>query len=389
MYNKKLFITFFDYFCRIKNKTKKDMVNIYELALTKIYGIGVKSALEILKNIGSAQALFNENEKALRTIFKTRERTINDILNKTMFNQCEQEIEFMNKYHINSYFINNKDYPKRLKNIDDPPICLFVQGKGNLERERVVAIVGSRNASDYGRIMTENIVQELKKLNCIVISGLAYGIDSISHRSCLAKHIPTFCVLGHGLDMIYPKEHFSLAQDMIEEGGLITEYFTKTKPSPYNFPKRNRIIAGLSDLVIVVEAAKTGGALVTARLANDYNREVLAVPGRYGDKYSEGCNFLIESNRASIVSDMYSISRVMNWEEVPQTIELFKDEYKGKDLKGNEKKVYEIIKARKEINIDDIAIESSLALNDLSSVLLNLELNDYIASKPGKIYKII
>jgi DNA processing protein len=366
------------------------MVNIYELALTKTYGIGVKSALEILKNLGSAEALFNENEKSLRTIFKTRERTINEILHKTMFEQCEKELEFINKYNIRSYFINGNDYPRRLKNIDDPPICLFVQGSGDLEKERVVAIVGSRNATDYGHLMTENIVQEIKKLNCTVISGLAYGIDSISHRSCIEKHIPTFGVLGHGLDMIYPKEHFDLAQKMKEEGGLVTEYFTKTEPSAFNFPHRNRIIAGLSDLIIVVEAAKTGGALVTTRLANDYNREVLAVPGRYGDKYSEGCNFLIESNRAAIMADTHSISRIMNWEEVPETIELFKKEdNKGKNLKGNEKKVYEIIKARKEINIDDISIASSLALNELSSTLLSLELSDYIVSKPGKIYKVI
>lgn len=371
------------------------MVTIYELALARTPGIGPRIAIELLKHLGSAEALFKLNRQDLQTIFKAKNRTIDSIVNKSMFATCEQELNFIAKYNLRSYFITNDSYPHRLQNIPDAPICLFVDGKGDLEKRHVVSIVGSRKATDYGRMMTEEIIQELRHFNDITtVSGLAYGIDSMAHRQSLANDIPTFGVLGHGLDMIYPKEHYNLSQQMKEKGGLVTEYFSHTPISPYNFPQRNRIIAGLSDLVIVIEAAKTGGALITARLANDYNRDVIAVPGRYNDKYSEGCNFLIESNRAHILSSSKSIAKLMMWEEVPQqinhlvqTIVENKQDSKADRLQGKQKTIYSTLKQKGELDIDTLAIETDISVYELSALLLELELEDYVVSKPGKIYK--
>lgn len=376
------------------------MVNIYQLALCKINGVGLAIAHKIIDTLGSAEALFNESPENLKLIFGSRDNIIRQIINKEMFSRCEKELEFINKYNIRSYFITDDDYPKRLKQIPDSPICLFVQGNGDFEAKRVVAVVGTRNATDYGRFITENIVAHLQELGCIVISGLAYGIDSYAHSACLKRNMTTFGIMGTGMDTVYPKAHFDLAQRMKENGGLITEYFTKTEPSAYNFPARNRIIAALSDLVIVVEAAKKGGALLTARLANDYNREVIAVPGRYGDKYSFGCNFLIESNRAHILSNYSSIDKIMGWEpevknESQTATTLFQNTAsqepidKGQSLKGKEKLVYYTIKENTKMDIDSLIIKTKLNFSELSGILLNLELEDYIIVKPGKIYQVI
>ncbi len=367
------------------------MVDIYQLSLSKTYGIGPRTAKVLMEHLDSAKDLFEMSEKDLRAIFKTREQTIQDILSRKMFNTCEKELEFLNKYNINSFFFTDEDYPIRLKQIPDCPICLFVQGdKQTLEYPRIVAVVGSRKCSDYGKEVVSGVVEELKELGAVVISGLAYGIDAMAHSYCLNLNIPTFAVMGTGLDYIYPRENFEIAKRLIESnGGLITEYFTNTPPIAPNFPARNRIIAGLSDMVIVVEASKTGGALLTARLANDYNREVLAVPGRINDKNSEGCNFLISSQRATIYSAKESIEKIMSWNKHKTTHSLFEqdDTDKGTNLLGIDKKIYYTLKQEGEMDVDTLLIKTGLTSNELSSSLLNLELCDVVLSKPGKIYK--
>lgn len=367
------------------------MVDIYQLALTKINGVGVAIARKIIETFSSAEAFFKESPSNLKIIFGSRDRIIRQIVNKEMFGRCEQELEFIQKYNIHSYFFTDEDYPMRLKQIPDAPICLFMQGSGNIDAQRVVAVVGTRKATDYGRFITENIISHLQDLGATVVSGLAYGIDSYAHTSCLNRNMPTFGIMGTGLDDVYPKEHFDLAQRMKEQGGLITEYFTKTPPSAYNFPARNRIIAGLCDLVIVVEAAKKGGALLTARLANDYNREVIAVPGRYADEYSLGCNFLIENNRAHILSDFNSIDKLMNWNPIGnnQSKPLLNNTAndKGSRLQGNEKLVYHTIKQEPQMDMDTLLIKTKLNYSELSAILLNLELLNCIIAKPGKVYK--
>lgn len=367
------------------------MVDIYQLALSKTYGIGPQSAKTLMENLGSAKALFELKENDLRDIFKTREQTIQEILSRKMFDMCEKELEFLDKYHINSFFFTDEKYPMRLKQIPDMPICLFIQGDYEiLEYPRIVAVVGSRKCTDYGKGVVGEVIEELKDLGAVVISGLAYGIDATAHSCCLNLNVPTFAVMGTGLDNIYPPENLEIAKRMIDStGGLITEYFTHTRPVPHNFPARNRIIAGLSDAVVVVEATKTGGALLTAHLANDYNREVLAVPGRVNDKNSEGCNFLISSQRATIYSNKESIERVMSWNKHQTIHSLFSQEEtdKGENLTGLDKKIYYTLKQEGEMDVDTLLVKMGVSSNELSASLLNLELCDIILSKPGKIYK--
>ncbi|MBR1769003.1 MAG: DNA-processing protein DprA [Bacteroidales bacterium] len=372
------------------------MINIYELAFSKIYGIGPKTALNVLNYVGSPENLFSLDRKELQHIFKTRERTINDIINKTMFARCEKELQFIEKFNLRAYFVTNNAYPRRLKNIPDAPLCLFIDGRGDLESKRIVSIVGSRRATDYGIWATERIVETLKQYDVVTVSGLAYGIDSASHRASLKYDIPTFAVLGHGLDMVYPREHYSLAQQLKERGGLVSEFFTQTAVSPHTFPMRNRIIAGLSDLVIVVESAKKGGSLITARLANDYNRDVMAVPGRITDKFSEGCNFLIESSRAHILSSPSSISRLMGWQKEEKDVFKPLNENPVPEVNSREstlgKKqslIYSVLSKRGETDIDTLSVETGISISELSAFLLELELEDFVVAKPGKVYKAI
>src|SRR5690554_889327 len=370
------------------------MSNIYNLAFANINGVGPVIAKAIMEVFPSTEALFSENRKALEAVFGKREKIINDILNKTMFAKCEKELEFIEKYNIKLYFFKDKDYPYKLLQIPDLPICLFYQGNMDLNMDRMVAVVGTRNSTEYGREVTGEIISELRAYNVGVVSGLAYGIDSIAHQKSLEEGIPTFGVLGHGLDIIYPNQNFDLSQSMLNNGGLITEYMTQTRPIPQDFPKRNRIIAGLCDAVICVEAAKKGGALLTADLANQYNREVFAVPGRLKDTYSEGCNYLIQTQRANILHRFSDIPTIMNWEPGTQ-LELFKETRSSKisllisKLPKPERQIYDYIYEKKEASVDEISIDCSKSLPILAGILLSLELEGLVRCLPGKVYKVI
>ncbi|MDR0971609.1 MAG: DNA-processing protein DprA [Bacteroidales bacterium] len=365
------------------------MATIYDIAFANIYGIGPSIAKEIMQHYRSTEEFFNESPSNLKTIFKNKTRTINEIINKTMFLRCEEELRFMEKYNIKPLFFKDEQYPQKLLNISDPPILLYYQGKGNLSHQRMVGVVGTRNATDYGKKITEKIIGELKSFNVEIVSGLAYGIDSIAHKQSLKNNIPTFAVLAHGLDMIYPKENFDLALEMIENGGgILTEFMTKTTPERYNFPKRNRIIAGLCDCILVMEAAKKSGSLVTADLAMQYNREVFSIPGRIGDNYSEGCNYLIASQRANILHQIGDISQIMNWDVVSNN-HIEKISTKPTNLTKDENILYDIILNKGELHIDDLILESKIDYAKACASLLNMELNGIILCLPKKTYKII
>lgn len=368
------------------------MTDIYNLAFANIPGIGPAIAKAIMEVIPSTEALFTESKRGLRAIFGNKTSIIDAILNRSMFDRCEKEIEFIRKYGINLYFFKDDDYPFKLKQIPDMPVCLFFQGNGNLNQDRMIAIVGTRNSTQYGKDITSDIVRELKLYNPRIVSGLAYGIDSYAHQRSLNENIPTFGVLGHGLDRIYPEQNFELAMQMREEGGLVTEYMSKTAIQGHNFPKRNRIIAGLCDAVICVEAAERGGALLTADLANQYDREVFAVPGRIGDKFSEGCNKIINHQKAHLLYSVSDIPKLLNWGN--EQLDLFSPS-KAKDysqiisnLSKNDKLVFEYILQNKEANIDDILINTKLNQSVLAGCLLTMELEGLIECLPGKTYKI-
>ena len=365
------------------------MNDFYWLAFSMIPGVGGKTARQLLDIIPNPEDLFLENKKGLEAIFGNKTKIIDAILSKSMFAQVEDELKFIDTHKIQLLAYNDDKYPQRLKRAEcgDTPIVLFYKGSADLNMQRVVSVVGTRKPTDYGRQVTERLVQEMAAENILVVSGLAYGIDTCSHRVALQYHLPTVAVLGHGLDTIYPSDNRSLAKDMLANGGLLTEYCSKTKLDPHNFPARNRIIAALSDAVIVVEAAEKGGALITAEIANGYNRDVFAIPGKINEQYSQGCNNLIKTNRASLLQSMQDLYYMMGWKKnekaIAQQPTLFDE------LPPEQKKVYDLLLLHKELTMDEIVEKSGLSLPKIATILLSLELKNVLKCLPGKIYKLM
>ena len=365
------------------------MNDLYWLTFSMIPGVGGKTARQLLDIIPNPEDLFLESRKGLETIFGNRTKIIDAILSKSMFAQAENELKFIETHKIQLLTYADDRYPQRLRRIEcgDTPVVLFYKGSADLNAQRVVSIVGTRKPTDYGQQVTERLVQEMANENILVVSGLAYGIDTCSHRAALQYRLPTVGVLGHGLDTIYPSDNRTLAKEMVASGGLLTEFCSKTKLDPHNFPARNRIIAALSDAVIVVEAAKKGGALITAEIANGYNRDVFAIPGKINDLYSEGCNNLIKTNRANLLQSMQDLYYMMGWKKnekaVQQQTTLFDE------LPPDQKKVYDLLLLHKELTMDEIVEKSGLSLPKIATILLTLELKNVLKCLPGKIYKLV
>ena len=277
---------------------------LYQIALTLIPGIGCVQA-RILLNHLAPEEIFKAPKRTLEKIEGLGTVRIHNIKQFNDFDTAEKEIAFIEKYRIQPLFIQDADYPQRLLNCYDAPVLLYYRGNANLNQSKIIAIVGSRNHTDYGKTIVDTLVQELTNENILVVSGLAYGIDSLAHKACLKNNVPTVGVLAHGLDKIYPASHTDIAREMILNGGLLTEFKTKTKPDRHNFPSRNRIVSGMSDATIVVETDVKGGSMITAELANGYNKDVFAYPGKITDKKSSGCNELIKNNKAILLTNTH------------------------------------------------------------------------------------
>lgn len=293
----------------------------------------------------------------------------------------------MEKYGIQPIFITDESYPRRLKSCIDAPPMLYFRGKADLNSSRIVSIVGSRNATEYGREICRNLIAALKVFDPIVVSGLAYGIDAAAHKESLRNGVPTVGVMAHGLDRIYPSPHRSIAQRMLEEGGLLTEFPSETKPDRENFPKRNRIIAGISDITIVVEANIKGGALITAELANSYNRDVFAYPGRITDEYSSGCNYLIKTHRAHLINRVEDLEYIVGWvqtraSEVKQQLSLLLN------LSEEEKLIADLLSQRGNIPIDELGYLTGFQQSKLAVTILGMEMKGLIVLLPGKMLKL-
>ena len=273
-----------------------------------------------------------------------------------------------------------------MKECYDAPGLLYYRGTADLNTTRVVSIVGSRNATKYGKKICDELVEALSDYNVLVLSGLAYGIDSFAHRASVKNQVPTVGVLGHGMDRIYPADNRELAKEMLKNGGLLSEFPSNTKPDRQNFPQRNRIVAGMSDVVIVVEAAMQGGALITAEIANNYNRDVCAFPGNIDQTYSAGCNFLIKSHRAHLISRAKDLEYLMSWEADEAKPKAIQIELELK-LSAQEKKVYEFIKLHQPLSIDEIAMKLNLVQSKMTLTLLELEMKGLLVVLPGKVFR--
>ncbi|MFT6936909.1 MAG: DNA processing protein, partial [Saprospiraceae bacterium] len=287
---------------------------LYRIAISKIPKIGAVLARNLISYCGGVEAVFHTKKKDLLKIPNIGETLASNILNQNVLQEAENEIKFIEKYKIQPIFYLDKNYPGRLKHYHDAPLMLFYKGNADLNHARIVGIVGTRKPTERGKALCEEIVAELQQYNVLIISGLAYGIDVTAHKKSVNLGIETVGVLGHGLDRIYPAAHKSTAEKMVKNGGLLTEFTSGTIPHKDNFPARNRIIAGLADALIVVETARSGGSIITAKIANDYNKDVFAIPGRLKDSYSEGCNMLIKTHRANLMESVADINYIMRWE---------------------------------------------------------------------------
>lgn len=359
----------------------------YQIGLTLLPGVGDVLGKKLVAYCGGVDAVFRQKKSALEKIPGIGEKLVNAILSQNVLSRAEEEIAFIEKNNITPLFYLEKKYPARLKNCVDAPIMLYYKGNAGFNVPKIVSIVGTRNATDYGREMCEKIIRDLSSFGVLVISGLAYGIDTCAHRASLEHKLKTVAVLGHGLDRLYPYLNKSLSEKIMDQGGLITEFMSKTKPDRENFPKRNRIIAGLADATLVVEAAKSGGALITAELANSYNRDVFSVPGRIGDTWSEGCNFLIKTNKAHLIQSAQDIAYIMGWQQNNQLRPKIQREL-FVELTADEEKIADVLRMDDMLGIDDICLKTKLPASKVSATLLNLEFQGLVRVLPGKVYKL-
>ena len=360
---------------------------LHKIALTLIAKVGHVTARNLLDQFGSAEAIFKAKKKSLMEIPGIGTTTADQILNSDALKRAAEQLKFIEKHNVQVLFIQDDNYPRRLRECFDAPMLLYYKGTADLNHRRIVSIVGTRRATNYGKELCRQLAEVLSAYDVLIVSGLAYGIDVTAHKESLQFGIPTVGVLGHGLDRLYPAVHKAVAQKMVHNGGLLTEFPLQTIPDRENFPKRNRIIAGLADVTIVVEATSKGGALITAELANSYDRDVYAFPGRTTDEYSQGCNFLIKTNRAGLINHAMDLVYYMGWEEAhqpnfpPQVQMPF-------GLNSEETQVVEMLKISPAL-IDEISAKINITQSKLAIHLLNLEMQGILTTLPGKIYKLV
>ena len=360
---------------------------LHKVALTYVKNIGPSLAKSLISYLGDAETIFNSSPAKLIKVPGIGEKTISQLNFKEALFKAESELKFVEKNKIDVIFYTDNNYPKRLKNCNDSPVLLYSKGNANLNSQHIISIVGTRNATEYGKLLCKQLVEELKQYNVLVVSGLALGIDVAAHKECLKFNVPTIGVLGHGLDRIYPNQNRLIAEKMLENGGLLTEYPSGTVPDRENFPQRNRIVAGIADATIVIEASVKGGALITAEIANSYNRDVFAFPGRVGDEFSEGCNFLIRNNKAALLTCAADLAYSLGWEKADVSKPVIEQLVLPIDLSADERSIFDILQLNKTpLAIDDLTIKANMPTSLLAMNLLNMEMQGYIKSLPGKMY---
>lgn len=361
---------------------------VYLLALQNIKGVGQITAKKLIAHLGSAEAVFSEKKSKLSAIHGIGKQLVENLNDKKILSDAEKEVSQIINNNIKFHTYYQNDYPENLKQCSDAPLVLFYDGKFDWQNRKTLSIVGTRNMTPYGRQFLENLIQDLKPYNPIIISGFAYGVDITAHKTAMAQGLTTVAVLAHGFNHIYPKTHAKYMHDVMENGGFITEFWYNELPLRENFLQRNRIIAGISEATVVIESADKGGALVTADIANSYNHEVFALPGRYNDVYSGGCNNLIRTNKAQLLQSANDIAYYLNWDlnkkpEKNIQPQLFVN------LKGEDKIVYEHLQQNGKTDMDSLANATKIPIYKLSSLLLGLELQGLIKPLPGKQFEVI
>lgn len=359
----------------------------YKIGITLIPGIGDVLAKNLISYCGSIEGVFKEKKAKLQKIPGIGLVLADAIRNHNVLERAEQEIKFIEKYKIAPLFYLDDDYPQRLKHCHDSPVMLYYKGKADLNSKRIVSVVGTRNATLYGKKICQDLINGLADHDVLIASGLAYGVDICAHKAALTNDLPTIGVLAHGLDKIYPAAHRSTAEKMLVKGGLLTEFLSQTQPDRENFPKRNRIVAGMADATIVIESKDEGGSLITADIANSYNRDVFAFPGKVDDEYSVGCNRLIKNNKAALIESATDVLRLMGWEKQKQKKKTVQQKSLFLNLSPEEEMVVGILR-EKPVGIDELCYAAKLNMSKVSMLLLNLELTGVVRSLPGKVYSL-
>ncbi|MBF6628476.1 MAG: DNA-protecting protein DprA [Proteiniphilum sp.] len=367
-----------------------DDKSIYRIALTLIKGVGVMHARNLMQVVGDEEAVFKESSRKLEAIPRLSRRAIEEIRNPEVMRRAERELAFVTRNNLQIHFFTDKSYPQRLSQCIDAPLMLYAKGNADLNREKAISIVGTRNATRYGEEFCRKFIEEIsaKLPDILIISGLAYGVDICAHRAALHNGLPTVAVLGHGLDRIYPSLHRQTAVDMLKTGALLTEFPSNTNPDKHNFVKRNRIVAGMADAVVVIESGMKGGSLTTADIANSYFREVFALPGRIRDKMSIGCNQLISDNKAVLLRGSDHFISYMGWEEdakpaLPVQKEIFPA------LSDEEEKLFNLLSNRGAVQVNTLAIELNIPVTELFLILLEMEMKHIVESLPGGMYQLV
>lgn len=366
--------------------------DLFKIAIKLIPLVGDIVAKRIIGYCGSLEAVFTEKERNLAKIPGIGTVIASSIANNTKRKEilkiAEKEVAFNLKYGVRTVFFLDDEYPKRLVHCEDSPVTIFVLGKIDLNHPKVLSIVGTRKATQYGKDFCNKLICDFKDLNINVqiISGLAFGIDIAAHKAAMEFKLPTAGILAHGLDNIYPALHRKYAKQMIDEGGLITEFLTNTTPDKQNFVKRNRIIAGLADATLVVESGKKGGSLITADIANSYNRDVFAVPGKTIDSWSSGTNYLIKTNRAALAESASDIANYLSWETKLKNKNVQSPLFI--DFEPDELIIAQQIEKQGDLTIDILSLLCKMPVSKISATLLGMEFKGIVKCLPGKVFQL-
>lgn len=366
-----------------------ELLNI--LALLKVDGVGDVVAKKLINHCGSAENVLNAKPMKLKAIDGIGDSLIKNLKDKSNLEKAQKELEFIQKEKINVLYYKNDNYPERLKHCIDGPVLLFASGNIDFSNRRIISIVGTREITSYGTAFCKQLIEDLAVFNPIIVSGFAYGVDIVAHQAAMENNLQTIGVLAHGLNQIYPKTHKKYVAKMKQNGGFLTEFWSSSNPEKENFVKRNRIVAGMSEATIVIESAEKGGSLITAVMANDYNRDVFAVPGRTSDKYSAGCNKLIKTQQANVMTSAADLVYILNWEISSQA----KNDNKVIQkqlfvvLDNEEQKIYDYLQKNGKQLLDIIALECDFQIFKVSSILLNMELKGVVRPLPGKLFEAV
>ena len=361
---------------------------IATLALQHVPKIGATTAKKMIMHCGSAEAIFKERKHNLLKIDGIGLLTIEGLYDSIHFEEAQKELRFIKDNNIGCSYFLDSNYPERLRHCLDGPVLLFETGHINLENKRMISIVGTRKITTSGITFCEKLVEELSVYDPVIVSGFAYGVDITAHKAALNNNLQTIGCLAHGLNQIYPKGHKKYMGAIEKNGGFYSDFWSTDAFDRNNFLKRNRIIAGLSEATIVVESAEKGGSLVTADIANSYNRDVFAVPGRTTDSQSVGCNNLIKANQAHLLSNPLDVPYLLGW-ELENDVKPVVQKQLFVELSSDEKVIYNYLKERDKQMLDVIALNCNMPTYKLAGLLLNMELKGVIRPLPGKMFEVI